>query len=248
MLCCTEDIIRLNMAQGVADIDVWVRMPYLISTTQNQFYENYPEQAFRTGRTLNRPDICWETASLTSLSDWSCDPGGPCCTCDCDCQPAPRVNAQPVGYFCKLQDNASVPDGAHSQSHGGGQGPPGPFYAHYQPNTYHSYMRGPRVLYGKQEVSSVEDMIYYSAKEQRYKNDAERRIQDWIRLMPELVGNSKTSSSTHGMSKRCIRNNNNNNNKEDKKQGVLHKDKKKEKSKGDGSKRKKRYTFTRRSH
>ncbi len=79
-------------------------------------------------------------------------------------------------------------------------------------------------------------MIYYSAKEQRYKNDAERRIQDWIRLMPELVGNSKTSSSTHGMSKRYTRNNNNT------------EDKKKEKNKGDGSKRKKRYTFTRRSH
>ncbi|KAG4270796.1 hypothetical protein FPRO04_02777 [Fusarium proliferatum] len=237
MLYGTEDIIRLNMAQGVADIDGWVRMPYLISTTQNQFYENSPEQAFRTGRNLNRPDICWETTSSRSLSDWSCDPGGPCCTCDCDCQPAPRLNAQPVGYFCRPQDNASVPDGTHSHGHGGGQGPPGPFDAHYQSNTYHSYMREPRVLYGKQEVSSVEDMIYYSAKEQRYKNDAERRIQDWIRLMPELVGNSKTSSSTHGMSKRYTRNNNNNT-----------EDKKKEKNKGDGSKRKKRYTFTRRSH
>ncbi|QGI66099.1 hypothetical protein CEK26_010050 [Fusarium fujikuroi] len=236
MLYGAEDIIRLNMAHGVADIDGWVRMPYLISTAQNQFYENYPEQAFRTGRNLNRPDICWETTSSRSLSDWSCDPGGPCCTCDCDCQPAPRLNAQPVGYFCKPQDNASVPDGTHSHSHGGGQGPPGPFDAHYQPNTYHSYMREPRVLYGKQEVSSVEDMIYYSAKEQRYKNDAEGRIQDWIRLMPELVGNSKTSSSTHGMSKRYTRNNNNT------------EDKKKEKNKGDGSKRKKRYTFTRRSH
>lgn len=98
-------------------------------------------------------------------------------------------------------------------------------------------MREPRVLYGKQEVLSAEDMIYYSAKEQRCKNDAERRIQDWIRLMPELVGNSKTSSSTHGMSKRYTRNNNNNT-----------EDKKKEKNKGGGSTRKKRYTFTRRSH
>ncbi|KAF5673142.1 hypothetical protein FDENT_10373 [Fusarium denticulatum] len=230
------------MAQRVADIDDWVRMPYLISTTQNQFYGNYPERAFRTGRTLNRPDVCWETTSLRSLSEWSCDPGAPCCTCDCDCQPALRVNAQPVGYFCQPQDNTSVPDSTRSQSHGGGQGLPGPFYAHYQPNTYHSYMGEPRIFYGEQEASSVEGMIYYRAKEQRYKNDAERRIQDWTRLMPELVGNSNVSSSTHRMSKRCARNNN----KEDKKQSV-HKDKKKEKNKDDGSKRKRR-TFTRRSY
>ncbi|KAF4424543.1 hypothetical protein FACUT_10275 [Fusarium acutatum] len=175
------------MAQRVADIDDWVRMPYLISTTQNRFYENYPAQAFGTGRTLNRPD------------------------------PAPMVNAQPVGYFCNPQDNTSVRLMAHTRRATG-------------------YMREPH-------VSSVEDMIYYRAKEQRYKNDAERRIQDWIRLMPELVGNSKTSSSTHRISKRCTRNNN----KEDKNQG-LHKDKKKEKNKEDGSKRNKRHTFTRRFH
>ncbi|KAF5964222.1 hypothetical protein FBULB1_12918 [Fusarium bulbicola] len=231
------------MAQRVADVNDWVRMPYLISTTQNHFYENYPEQAFRTGRTLNRPDACWEATSLTSLSDWSCDSGGLCCTCDCDCQPAARVNAPPVGYFCKSQDDTSFPDGTHSQSPGAGQGLPGPFYTHYQPNTDHSYMRVPRVLYGRQEASSVEDMIYYRAKEQRYKNDAERRIQDWTRLMPELVGNSQTTSSTHRKSKRCTRNNN----KEDENQGV-HKDKKKKKNKGDGSKRNKRHAFTRRSH
>ncbi|EWZ87756.1 hypothetical protein FOWG_09493 [Fusarium oxysporum f. sp. lycopersici MN25] len=231
------------MAQGIADIDDWVKMPHLIGTAQNQFYENYQEQAFRTCHIFNRPDVCWETRSLKSLSDWSCDPGGPCCTCDCDCQPAPRVNAQPVGYFCKSQDNVNVPDGTHLQSRGVGQGLPDPFYAHYQPNTYRSHMREPGVLYGKQEVLSVEDMIYHSAKEQRYNNDAQRRIQDWVRLMPELVGNSKTLSSTHRMSKRCTRNNN----KEDKKQGV-HKDKKKEKNKGDGGKRNQRDTFTRRSH
>lgn len=108
MLYCSEEIIHLNMAQGIADIDDWVKMPYLIGTAQNQFYENYQEQAFRTCNIFNRPDVCWETRSLKSLSDWSCDPGGPCCTCDCDCQPAPRVNAQPVGYFCKSQDNVNV--------------------------------------------------------------------------------------------------------------------------------------------
>ncbi|KAF5605877.1 hypothetical protein FPCIR_247 [Fusarium pseudocircinatum] len=161
---------------------------------------------------------------------------------DIDDWPALRVNAQPVGYFCKPQDNTSVPDGTRSQSHGVGQGLAGPFYAHYLPNTYHSYMGEPRIFYGEQEASSVEDMIYYRAKEQRYKNDAERRIQDWTRLMPELVGNSNVSSSTHRMSKRCARNNN----KEDKKQSV-HTDKKKEKNKDDGSKRK-RHTFTRRSY
>ncbi|KAF5567632.1 hypothetical protein FNAPI_605 [Fusarium napiforme] len=200
------------MAQRVADIDDWVRMPYLISTTQNQFFETYPEQAFRTSRTLNRPD------------------------------PALRVNAQPVGYVCKPQDNTNVLDDTHSQSHGAGQGLPGPFYAHYQPNTYYSYMGEPSVFHGEQEASSVEDMIYCRAKEQRYKNDAERRIQDWTRLMPELVGNSNVSSSTHRPSKRCARNNN----KEDKNQSA-HTDKKKEKNKGDGSKRK-RHTFTRRSY
>ncbi|EWG38916.1 hypothetical protein FVEG_01982 [Fusarium verticillioides 7600] len=230
------------MTQRVADIDDWVRMPYLISTTQNQFFENFPERAFRTRRALNRPDVCWETTSLRSLSDWSCDPGAPCCTCDCDCQPALRVNAQLVGYFCKPQDDTNVLDGTHSQSHGVGQALPGPFYAHYQPNTYYSYMGEPRVFYGEQEASSVEDMIYYRAKEQRHKNDAERRIQDWTRLMPELVGNTNASSSTHRMSKRCARNNN----KEDKNQSART-DKKKEKNKGDGSKRKRR-TFTRRSY
>ncbi|KAF5703133.1 hypothetical protein FMUND_13163 [Fusarium mundagurra] len=200
------------MAQRVADIDDRVRMPYLISTTQNQFYENYPEQAFRTRRILNRPD------------------------------PALRVNAQPVGYFCKPRDHTNVLDGTHSQSHGVGQGLSAPFYAHCQPNTYHSYMGEPRVFCGEHEASSVEDMIYYRAKEQRYKNDAERRIQDWTRLMPELVGNSNASSLTHRMLKRCVRNNN----KEDKNQSA-HKDKKKEKNKGDESKRK-RHTFTRRSY
>jgi hypothetical protein len=103
-------------------------------------------------------------------------------------------------------------------------------------------MGEPRVFYGEQEASSVEDMIYYRAKEQRYKNDAERRIQDWTRLMPELVGNSNASSSTHRMSKRCARNNN----KEDKNQSA-HTDNKKEKNRGDGSKRK-GHTFTRRSY
>lgn len=34
----------------------------------------------------------------------------------------------------------------------------------------------------------MEDLIYHTAKQQRHLDDAQRRIQDWIKIMPGLVG------------------------------------------------------------
>ncbi|KAH7265279.1 uncharacterized protein BKA55DRAFT_535215 [Fusarium redolens] len=96
------------MAQGIADIGDCLRMPYLIGATQTQFYQTYQEETFGTCHIFDRPDICWETESLKSLSEWGCDPGGPCCTCDCDCRPAPKSNAQPGEYFRTSQDNTAA--------------------------------------------------------------------------------------------------------------------------------------------
>lgn len=54
----------------------------------------------------------------------------------------------------------------------------------------------------RQNISSVEDVIYYNAKQQRHLNDAQRRIQDWMRVMPDLVGNNGVPATAQE-SKKC---------------------------------------------
>jgi len=49
--------------------------------------------------------------------------------------------------------------------------------------------------YGIHEYSSMEDLIYHTAKQQRHLEDAQKRIQDWIKIMPGLVGGETVLTS-----------------------------------------------------
>lgn len=48
----------------------------------------------------------------------------------------------------------------------------------------------------KQDLSSMEDLIYNIAKQQRHLNDAQRRIQDWVTVMPGLAKNNMAPATT----------------------------------------------------
>ncbi|KAF9765649.1 hypothetical protein IL306_002070 [Fusarium sp. DS 682] len=209
-------------------------MSYLWGTTELHFYQNYQEGTFGTRHVFNRPDIYWEAESLSSLSERSCDQDGPCCTCDCDCQPAIVDNTPPGGYFRIYQNNSGTFYDTNLQSHGAGQEPQSRFYTRNQTNTRPSHMTEPRFLYEKQDVPSAEDMIYNNAKQQRLLKDAQRKIQDWMRIMPELVGSDMTTSPTYHKSKGCSGRSNKEYLKGEVREG------KKEKRRGHGRKKSKR--------
>lgn len=48
----------------------------------------------------------------------------------------------------------------------------------------------------------MEDLIYHTAKQQRHLNDAQRRIQDWMKVMPGLVEND-TAQALEQETEKC---------------------------------------------
>ncbi|KAF4344624.1 hypothetical protein FBEOM_1419 [Fusarium beomiforme] len=185
------------MTSGISGIDDWASRSHLWSTREQHFDRNSQEGTPGPRYVFNRPDVHWEAESLSFLSGWNCDQDGPCCTCDCDCQPAIENNAPSGGHSCIYQNNSGTFYDPNQQSHSAGQQPPSRFYTRSQVNTHPGCMREPRYMNEKQDVPSAEDMIYYSAKQQRHLKDAQRRLQDWMRLMPKLVDNDGSASSTH---------------------------------------------------
>ncbi|KAM0220504.1 hypothetical protein ACHAQD_005954 [Fusarium lateritium] len=189
------------MANGIADIADWTSVPEFRGTRQQQYYSIYQEGFLANPQQHSGPGV-WETQSLSSESEWSCDHEGPCCTCDCDCQPMTNLNPVLGGHINVSQSRPDLTYRTHLQSYKASNEPqrhPSP------PNKLQvqsSHMPGTKLAPRRQDISSVEDIIYYNAKQQRHLNDAQRRIQDWMRVMPNLVGNNGVSATVQE-SKEC---------------------------------------------
>jgi hypothetical protein len=91
----------------------------------------------------------------------------------------------------------------------------------------------------RHDISSVEDFIYYNAKQQRHLNDAQRRIQDWMRVMPDLIGNNKVSATVQESNKCNCRDCKDNGKKAARKDEKKKKEKRKQKRKEKGKKERK---------
>ncbi|KAH7185551.1 uncharacterized protein B0J16DRAFT_372341 [Fusarium flagelliforme] len=185
------------MANGIAVNDNRLGVsPPLIATRQP--YYPAPVGYYQL---YNPASVVWEAESLSTWSEWS-DHDGPCCGCDCDCQPA--VNDRNSGDRCccstqnrtstlplaqsvpKLQNYRVVPEPVPSMN------------VRNNSNIQQNVGRSPYTTafgYDIHEYSSMEDLIYRTAKQQRHLDDAQRRIQDWIKIMPGLVGGETVPTS-----------------------------------------------------
>ncbi|KAJ4140210.1 hypothetical protein NW768_001565 [Fusarium equiseti] len=178
------------MANGIAINDSCLGVPPPRISTRQPYYPA-PVGYYQL---YNPASVVWETESLSTWSEWS-DHGGPCCGCDCDCQLAindrnsgdrnrcsthNRASTLPLAKSVpNLQNYKIVPEPVPSMNHRNNS------------NVQQNVGRSPETTaFGNpiHEYSSMEDLIYHTAKQQRHLDDAQRRIQDWIRIMPGLVG------------------------------------------------------------
>ncbi|KIL89669.1 hypothetical protein FAVG1_07249 [Fusarium avenaceum] len=186
------------MANGIADIADWTNIPGFRGTRRQQYYSVYQEGFLGNSQLPN----VWEAQKLSSESEWSCDHEGPCCTCDCDCQPMMNTKQVLGGHLNFPRDNPNLTYGTYLQGYTAGNEP----QRHSDPRgrfqVQSNHVLGTDFPPIRQNISSVEDVIYYNAKQQRHLNDAQRRIQDWMRVMPDLVGNNGVPATAQE-SKKC---------------------------------------------
>ncbi|WZH48937.1 hypothetical protein QYS62_010123 [Fusarium acuminatum] len=186
------------MANGIADIAYWTTVPDFRGTRRQQYYSVYQEGVFGNPQ---MPSV-WETQNLSSESEWSCDHERSCCTCDCDCQPIKNINQALGGHVNLPQNKPELTYGTYLQGYTAGNEPQGHSDPRGKFQVQSNHMPGVGFPLRRQDFSSVEDIIYYNAKQQRHLNDAQRRIQDWMRVMPDLVGNNGMPATAQE-SKKC---------------------------------------------
>ncbi|KAF5667953.1 hypothetical protein FHETE_5493 [Fusarium heterosporum] len=183
------------MADGIADIDGWTGVPGFRGARRQQYFSVYQEGFLPNHQFHNSPDVLWETGSLSSQSGWNCDHEGPCCTCDCDCQLTTNANPSRSGYDNMLQNGPDHSRGTHLFDYRADHASSGHSKYRRKSKVQHNPPAGAGLPPHRQETPSIEDLIYYTAKQQRHLNDTQRRIRDWIRVMPELTGNSGVSAT-----------------------------------------------------
>ncbi|RBR16434.1 uncharacterized protein FIESC28_06982 [Fusarium coffeatum] len=178
------------MANGIAVNDDCLGVPPPRITTRQPYYPA-PVGYYQL---YNPANVVWETESLSTWSEWS-DHDVPCCGCDCDCQPAVNdrnsgdrrcystqngTSTLPVAQsVLNLQNYRVAPELVPSMT------------VRNNSNIQQNVRRSPDTTASGYDIhgySSIEDLIYHTAKQQRHLDDAQRRIQDWIKIMPGLVG------------------------------------------------------------
>ncbi|RGP68076.1 hypothetical protein FSPOR_5555 [Fusarium sporotrichioides] len=195
------------MANGIAVVDNWVSVPDPRFATQQPYY--YPSYPATVGyyQLYSPAGVVWETETLSSWSEWSCDHDSPCCGCDCDCRSETKDKKLGDRRESRKHNKREAPGTANLQNHRVTHEPSPPLNAGDKSNARHCMQQTPdrEVLqYDKQDLSSMEDLVYQAAKQQRHLEDAQRRIQDWIKIMPGLVGNNK-AQETEQNTERCDR-------------------------------------------
>lgn len=91
------------MATGIAVVDNWVSIPDPRIATQQPYYSNY-SAPIRYYQLYSPAGVVWETETLSSWSEWSCDHDGPCCGCDCDCRSEKKDNDSGDRYERGIQN------------------------------------------------------------------------------------------------------------------------------------------------
>ncbi|KAM0307559.1 hypothetical protein ACHAPM_000280 [Fusarium culmorum] len=186
------------MATGIAVVDNWVSVPDPRIATQQPYYSNY-SAPIRYHQLYSPAGVVWETEILSSWSEWSCDHDGPCCGCDCDCRSEKKDNDSGDRYERGIQNKRGAHGAANLQDHRVNHEPSPSLNVGDKHNTQQN-MRQPSnrevFQHDKQDLSSMEDLIYNIAKQQRHLNDAQRRIKDWVTVMPGLVKNNMAPATT----------------------------------------------------
>ncbi|KAG8671556.1 hypothetical protein FPOAC2_04902 [Fusarium poae] len=191
------------MANGIAVVDDWISAPDP-RISQQPYYTSYPLPAGYC-QLYNPATVVWETETLSSWSEWSCDRDSPCCECDCNCRP--KIKDMNLGDQRERREynKRDLPGTTNARNYGATRELLPSLNVGGKPNAQH-YMRQfsdrEALQYDKQDLSSMEDLIYQTAKQQRHLDDARRRIQDWIKIMPGLVSDN-TAQETEQRTEKC---------------------------------------------
>ncbi|KAL6917751.1 hypothetical protein ACHAPO_000441 [Fusarium lateritium] len=184
------------MAHGIAVVDNWISVPDP-RISQQPYYTSYPAPAGYY-QLYSPAGVVWETETLSSWSEWSCDHDIPCCGCDCDCRPEIKHKNLGDQRERREQNKRDLPGTRNVQNHKVTCEPPPSLHVDGKSNAQHhmrQFSDREALQYDKQDLSSMEDLIYQAAKQQRYLDDARRRIQDWIKIMPGLVSDNMTQAT-----------------------------------------------------
>ncbi|KAF4984274.1 hypothetical protein FZEAL_486 [Fusarium zealandicum] len=168
------------MAEGIADVDEWDSMPDpggIRRGTWSYGLDRVPLVYYSSSEAL---DEYWESNSLSCWSEQGHDGDEGCCCRDGDYRPQrddkPRrrvcncaIGNQVNVYYDDHRQGCRVDNGRRTN-------------ASKKPQTTPKERGSDK----RRGMPPMEDVIYYLAKRQRHRNDEQKRIRDWLRVMGGL--------------------------------------------------------------